>query len=104
MSIDNAGEPSRALSDEAVSVVSSAREASSEAVEKQSETVAKQPLTEPARDYLLQLLRDIGTMLSYANNNGIPLPDDLREKIGELFSDSDVNNLPLSSTRQRLAK
>jgi hypothetical protein len=64
-----------------------------------SGSAAKESLTGPARQYLLQLLKDIITMLSYANGNGIALPDDLRVKVDVLFNDPDVNNMPISFTK-----
>jgi hypothetical protein len=50
------------------------------------------PLEDRAKDYLGSLLRNIETMLAYANSNGLPLPDDLRGKIDELLNNPEVKN------------
>jgi hypothetical protein len=49
------------------------------------DAASEKPLEGQAREYLGALLKSIGTMLDYANSNGISLPDELREKIGELL-------------------
>jgi hypothetical protein len=67
------------------------------------EVTPEQSLKEPAKIYLLKLLNDIATMLSYANRNGIPLPDDLRGKIDELLNKPEVKGIPFSFTNYRIA-
>jgi hypothetical protein len=42
-----------------------------------------------ARNHLRQLLKNIEIMLTYATDNGIALPDDLRPKIAKLLSYTD---------------
>jgi hypothetical protein len=58
-------------------------------------TVSPAPLEDRARDYLGNLLRNIDTMLSYANRNGLPLPEDLRGKIDKLLNNPEVKNFPM---------
>jgi hypothetical protein len=50
-----------------------------------------------ARNYLSKLLTNIKIMLTYATNNGIALPDDLRPKIDELLTHPDISIDELST-------
>lgn len=56
------------------------------------------PLDGIAEKYLSKLLKNIGIMLSYANSNGIPLPEDLRQKIDDL-----VNHPQLLASRDKIS-
>jgi hypothetical protein len=48
------------------------------------------PLKGSALDYLHQLLKDIATMLDYATETGVVLPESLRKKIAGLMNDPNV--------------
>jgi hypothetical protein len=47
------------------------------------------PLDRAGEQYFQKLLKNINIMLDYVNENGIVIPDDLRAKIGALFSDTE---------------
>ncbi len=54
-------------------------------VEAADAALPEKPLEGRALVYLSELLKNIEWMLTYANNNGIVLPDELREQIDDLY-------------------
>ena len=56
------------------------------------EPAPEESLKGPARDYLERLLRNIATMLVYANDNGIVLPDELHAKLDQLLASPGVED------------
>lgn len=60
----------------------------------------------PALEYLNELLKNIATMLSYANSNGVVLPSDLRGKIDALLNNPAVTRYParLFPANRRIAE
>ncbi len=70
----------------------------------EAERGAREPdggLDGPSTEYLAALMRNIGIMLSYANDSGIALPDDLREKLDKLLNHKDVVRDHVTETPRR---